>query len=903
MDTAGQPATIRHLGSTYRLQLRPGDLAWAATVLAYLHDIGVETLYLSPIATARPASSHGYDVTDPTAVDPALGGGRAWRRLLHQANSLGMGVLVDIVPNHLAASEHTPGWADVLRHGRRSRWAAVFDIDWSAHHGRVLLPLLGAPFDQLLASGELSVAAAASEGEPAGIVAGEPVVRYGPRRFPLDPRTWTDLASGPDELGSLVAGRRGRPATWGPMRQLLERQHYRLAWWRTAPADIGYRRFFDIDDLVGVRMEDSDAFDRTQGLVLAMGTEPAVAGVRVDHVDGLADPDGYLQHLRRQLGMGTGPRPVVLVEKIVARGEPVPPWPVDGTTGYEFADLAIGLMVDATGAATMAHRHASFVSLARDGRRLAMARLFPGQLGRTVHALAAVVRERPGGHDHTEGDVGWAVTELTAALMVYRTYAASTADQAALAMAVDRALADPGGPPDPSVAPAAAHDPRTVLRCVADTLLLSGIDAADPPTQRQWRAAVTRWQQLASAVAAKGVEDTALYRFAGALVGADVGAEPDEPAVSTEAFHRAMAQRQRRSPCSLNATSTHDSKRSEDVRTRLAALTEHAAAFEGAVARWTRRHAPLRDASGCGPHPIEERQLYQALVGIWPLQALAPTSHSDPRRRDLADRLQQYAVKAAREAKLQTSWTDPDAAHEQALCGFVDDLLTSPTGDRFVGEMDRMVARLGPAAAVDSLSLVALKATAPGVPDIYQGCEQWCFALVDPDNRAPLDLAAARDRWEAARVTPMAALVSRWTDGRVKARVTAELLLLRRERPDLFGQGRYVPVPAEGPRADHVVAFARHHGRRWSLTVVARLVGSLGAAPGSPPRIGAKTDASDRPLTIDVASLDGTALRLPARAPARWRNVLDGATVSTAGHRLPVATVWGTVPVAVLVEA
>lgn len=896
------PASARHLGATYRLQLRPTTLDDARRLLPYLHDIGVETLYLSPLSTARPGSTHGYDVTDPTTVDAAVGGARAWRALLDGAGRLGMRVLVDVVPNHLAASEHSPWWADVLRHGRRSRHARTFDVDWAAHAGRVLLPLLGAPFDDVLHAGGLSVGPARDD-DPAGIVAGEAVLRYGPRCLPLDPTSWPDVAVDPAALGRAVAGRAGRPASWGAMRRLLDRQHWRLAWWRTGAETGNYRRFFDIDDLAGVRVEDPVVFTRTQRLAIAQAADPRVAGLRVDHVDGLADPAGYLAGLRRHLGPGPdGARPVVLVEKILARGERLAPWEVDGTTGYEFTDLAVGLFVDGAGARRLgpgrpdAGPAADVDALRRQGRRLALADLFPGDRRRVATALTGVLRQLPGGHDLTTGDVDWALTELTAGLAVYRTYSAtpgtpttSAVDDAALRAALARAADHPGPPPSSSSAPAAAADPDGTRRRVADALLLHGVADAAPDLAVAWRSAVARWQQLASAVAAKGVEDTALYRFDGALVAADVGGEPADPAVAVATFHAAMAERRRRWPQSLNATSTHDSKWSEDVRARLAAATGHAEAVAGAFARWERRRGPADVPDG-----TEARRLYQAMIGLWPPGGLADAG--DHVRRRLCDRLQAYATKAAREAKVHTSWTEPVEGRERALAAFVADLVTGAGAPRFVPEMDRLVRALAAPAAATSLGLVALKATAPGVPDVYQGCETWCATLVDPDNRGPLDLDGALARWERTRDADIAELAREWPDGRVKLRVTAALLHLRRSEPALFRQGDYRPLPVTGPAADHVVAFARRHGRRWAVTVVPRLPGGLpGGAGGGAPAGGRAA------LSPPATAWGTTAVRLPDDGPTRWHDVLTGAVLGDGRRRVAAADLFGVLPVAVLV--
>jgi (1->4)-alpha-D-glucan 1-alpha-D-glucosylmutase len=931
------------MGATYRLQLRPGDLDWATQVVAHVARLGADTLYLSPITGAVPGSSHGYDVADPTGIDPALGGSDAFARLLQRADEHDVGLLLDIVPNHLAASEHNPWWADVLRHGQTSAYGAVFDIDWSAHGGRVLVPVLGQPFGAAVDAGEVTVAVAARTGEPAGIVAGEPVVVVGDRRLPLAPASWRDLAAEPADLVRSVAGRPGRPRSWDGLQQLLARQHYRLAYWRTANEEVNYRRFFDIDGLVGVRAEDPDVFAATHRLVMDLAAHHEVVGVRVDHVDGLADPAAYLARLRQQLAGDGSARstrsagvPVVLVEKILARGESLPPWPVQGTTGYELADLAVGLLVDAGGAGLLAERATDagsaaqeqagdFASLAAAGRRVAVTTLFPRQLDDLTAMLTTVARRRRSGHDVTAGQLRHVLVELAAAMPTYRTYVVgrpSRADRAVLGTAAQQVQAalGPAGtsPPKCGPGPSAAlsssasakwsarpstGDTPEDLRLALDeltALLLGGFDRSTDPTAVDqpdaqlaalWRLAVRRWQQLCTAVAAKGVEDTACYRFGGSLAQVDVGGTPDEPAVGTGQFHDAMALRQRSTPQALNTLSTHDSKRSADARCRLAALTETASSFEKLMDRWCRRHDPLVlfTEHGRSPDELEQRFLYQTMAAIWPLEPLAPTSRRSARRADLLERLQRYAEKAAREAKRRTSWTAPGAEHERAVARFIRRLLITEAGDRFLAEMDRLVAGIGPATVTNSLALVVLQTMAPGVPDIYQGCEGWVFTVVDPDNRGPLDVDAASKALDhltavaGARLEPRA-LLEEWASGTVKRLVTSTTLHLRRRHRGLFRSGTYLPLAATGPAASHIVAFARRWRGRWVLAVVPRLVVGLVGTGRFPVGSGVWSD---------------TAVVLPPDAPMAWHLELTGAARRTSHGRLLVASLLDELPVAV----
>lgn len=909
------------MGSTYRLQLRPGGFDWARAVVAHVARLGADTLYLSPIATAVAGSAHGYDVTDPTALDPTLGGSDAFAALLRAADEHDVGLLLDIVPNHLAASEHSPWWADVLRHGQRSAYATMFDIDWSAHGGQVLVPVLGQPFGAAIEAGEMTLTVAASAGEPAGIVAGEPVVVIGERRFPLDPESWGDLAATPEALARAIAGRPGRPRSWDRLQQLLARQHYRLAYWRSANEEVNYRRFFDIDGLVGVRVEDPEVFKATHRLVVELVAHPQVVGVRVDHVDGLADPAAYLAQLRHELAGN----PVIVVEKILAREEPLPPWPVQGTTGYELADLALGLLVDETGARALAERateigHVAqepagdFARLAAGGRRLAVTTLFSRQLDELAAMLTTLARRRRSGHDVTTSHVRAVLVELAAAMATYRTYVVgrpSAADRGVLDAAAATARATlaprsarqrlPAGHGAEPAATATLADLHRALDEVHELLLGSFGPAADASTIDQpdaqlaglWRLAVQRWQQLCTAVAAKGVEDTACYRFGGSLAQVDVGGTPDQPALSAGQFHEAMRLRQRSSAQALNTLSTHDSKRSADARCRLAALSEMAPSLERQMEQWCRRHDPLVRVSehGQSPDRLEQRFLYQTMAAIWPCEGLGATARRSTPRRDLLGRLQRYAQKAAREAKRRTSWTAPDLEHERALSRFLQRLLTTDAGDRFVADMDRVVAAIGPASATNSLALVVLQSMAPGVPDIYQGCEGWAFTLVDPDNRVPFDVDAARmemDRLAStlagARADPQALLWD-WASGDLKRLVTTTTLHLRRRQRGLFRSGSYLPLTVSGPEALHVVAFARRWRGAWSLAVVPRLVLGLAGAGRFPtgPELWART-----------------VLHLPPGAPVHWHDELTGTDRGAARGRLPLALLLDPLPVAVM---
>jgi malto-oligosyltrehalose synthase len=817
--------TPARLGSTYRVQLHGLGFAGVTELVPYLAALGIETLYLSPLLAAAPGSTHGYDVVDPGRLDPALGSEQDLRALLETCGTHGLRVLIDIVPNHMSTDATNVWWRDVLRAGSASLRASTFDIDWSRHDGRVLLPVLDRPLRAVLEDGDVRVDRRRE------------TVELGGARLPL------------------AAG-----SASGPVTELLGRQHYRPASWRSAATMGNYRRFFDINELVGVRVEDPAVFDSTHELIIRLCADPRVAGVRVDHVDGLSDPAAYLDRLRTRLD-GTGPR-VVLVEKVLQRGEELSPRVAsDGTTGYEFGDVAGGLFVDGAGAGRLAAagaafvgEHPSFTRLAREAKTEVLERSFPGELGHVARLALAALDETAPGHDLSGLDVRRALAALTVHLDAYRTYLDAT----------------PASPADlarlETTAAAADHDHlgdegRRALRLVTDGMARAAGDG-DP-----WLTTARRWQQLTGAVMAKGVEDTATYRYPGLLAQAEVGADPGSAASSVVEFHRFASRR----GSGLNATSTHDSKRNEDARARLSVLSEESSTWERLVRRWHRRFA----ASGAPlPHPGEEWAAYQALLALWP-------PDSGRMDRETLGRVQAYAQKAAREAKRRTSWNDPDLRYERILRTHLARVVAD---DAFSGEMTRFFRRIAPATITNSLSLLVLKCCAPGTPDLYQGTEFLCPTLTDPDNRRPVDFVARRHALEALPTAAPAAasrLLRRWPDGAVKLFVTRALLHERRQRTQLFDCGEYRQLRSS---SDHVVAFARHHAGERLLCVVPRLARTL-AGPGRFP-LG--------------PAWEGVAVTLPRWAAGAYTDIFTGRTLHVRPGPLGVDALLGSLPVAVL---
>ncbi len=806
---AAEPA----IRATYRLQFRNGfDFAAARDVLPYLARLGVSHVYLSPIWQATPGSTHGYDVVDPNVIEPSLGGEVGFRDLAAAARAHGLGIILDHVPNHMGIGPGNAWWWDVLARGQASAFAGHFDIDWpataGATPGRVLLPVLGRPYGEVLEAGELEVEATDRGFE----------LRYHDQRFPLS------LDALPESTDDLHA--------------LLERQPYRLAWWRLGAEALNYRRFFDIDGLVGVRVEDPDVFADTHRTLLALVQDGLVQGVRLDHIDGLADPTVYLRRLDTALREAAGerPPPPVWVEKILEGGEALrPDWPVAGTTGYEAADRLSRLFVAPMGAGTLdalwraiAGHRADYAAMLRAAKATILETGFPGELARLVRGAAAMAAADRRFRDLGSSSLARAIGAVVEAFPVYRTYLDAAPVTPADAALVEQVLAE-------ARAAAGLEDD------LAFTFLAAVLAAAPTdPAARDW---ATRLQQLTGPVMAKSKEDTLFYRYHRLVALNEVGGEPDHMSLDVDDFHAFATRLAETHPACLLAGSTHDTKRGEDVRARLAALAEHADDWVLAVGDWLQaKPAALRAA--------DAYLLYQTLVGAWP-EGLRP---DDAAGLDaFAGRLDAYLVKAAREAKERTRWTAPDAAFEAALGGHARQCLGSPLAAGFHAWHERLL----PAGVVYGLAQTALRLAMPGVPDVYQGSEGWNLALVDPDNRRPVDFAALA----AALDGPPPDFARDWRQGRAKQHLVRTLLADRAARPGLYAAGRYLPLRAKGPMADHVVAFARTAGAAALVVAVPRAVAGR-LAPDAAPRLG------------EVFA--DTVLDLPEELPRqRWRSLLD----------------------------
>lgn len=861
--------------ATARLQLHPGfTLADAAERVDYYAALGVSHLYLSPVCCARPGSTHGYDVTDFAHVRAELGGEAALLALSQRARAACLGLILDIVPNHMAAdATHNAWWRDVLAHGRHSEFAAYFDIDWQprepALRDKVLVPILGNAYWDVLSRGELRVTPG-TNGKP-------PSLRYFDHELPLAPGS-LGASVRPDEFAPGRAGGRDR------LHALLERQHYRLAWWRTAAAMLNWRRFFEVSDLVGLRQEHPPVFDAVHALPLRLLREGHIDGVRVDHVDGLADPAAYCRHLRTQLAAHAAQRPAaqplaqpwLVVEKILAAGEALPAsWQVDGTTGYDFMEDVCAVLHDPAGKAPLtalweriSGDPRSYPEIVTAVRRYVLQRHLTTEyesLGARLHARACV---DPATRDLTLAALRQALSALLSAVPVYRSYLdghhAAPADDAMLdeaAQAARVALA-----PDED----AALD--FILGCLRTQL----------PPQSADGAIRQRLQQLMPALAAKAGEDTAFYRYGRLLSRNEVGSEPATLAIAPASFHARMHARQLAFPHGMLATATHDHKRGEDARMRLAVLSEVADDWTDAVAGWERDGAAMLAALPLAPDPADRLMLYQTLTGAWPMapDALAGNAARD----DFLARIGAWQRKAIREAKRHGSWTRPDLAYEQACESFLQGLARGwPEG--LLARIGHFAQRIAPAGALNSLAQVMVQLTVPGVPDRYQGCEGWDFSLVDPDNRRPPDFA--RLQAQLGCTAGWAHWLAHWRDGRIKQQLIRRVLAVRGETGELLSEGQYSEVPAHGTLAPQVLAFARTTQGQQAITVVSRLAARHvdPALPRIPPACWSDT-------TLDVS----------APHPSRWTDALTARPLSAPSGHLHLRDVLAALPVALLLR-
>ena len=798
--------------SSYRLQLHlEQDLSAATALVDYLADLGVHWVYTSPLLTSRAGSLHGYDIVDPSRIDSELGSRDALNELTERLRVRDMGLLIDVVANHMGAYPSNPWWRDVLEAGEGSPFARYFDVDFP--EGKLRLPVLGDDLEAVVGRGELSV-----ERHGADLW-----LRYWERRFPLAVESWPLIlepaaerldaegaallrrARQHQELGDLIRYRPGvgeaidAAAKTVDLNAVLAAQHYRLGHFKD-PASLSYRRFFDVSELVAVRVEDTEAFDARHAVIIELGRRGAISGLRIDHVDGLLDPEAYLRRLGRALG---DPPRYVVVEKILAPGERLRPFPVDGTTGYDALAWLDGVLAYTPGAEQVTASYRELVGEARPVESIvrdAKLTVLEGSLAPEVEQLTD--RLLPLVEAGDRETVRRALLELVAAFDVYRSY---VRPDATVVDGEDRRRIED------ALRRAKEHTSPAVLDAIGRVLLLS-VSADELPA---CRAVLLRFQQLTGPAAAKGVEDTTFYRWFPLLALCEVGAHPGTVGTTLRGFHNAMAERQASWPLSLTSTSTHDTKRSEDARTRLLALSEIPERWASAVSTFrelAREHKTLVNGT-LAPDANDEYLLYQLLLAAWPMAGAPDVT--------FFERVGGALIKSAREAKRHTAWVDGNAEYESALTHMLRSLLESP---RFLDAFAELFASVRQAGMLSSLSLLTLKLAIPGVPDFYQGTELWALDLVDPDNRRPVDFELRRRLLSELRSQPPAPeeLLSSAEDGRIKLLLTWRGLSLRRRRSGLFRDGRYVPALARGPAHDRIVSFARVLGDEAVIAVASR---------------------------------------------------------------------------------
>jgi (1->4)-alpha-D-glucan 1-alpha-D-glucosylmutase len=912
---------LRVPSATYRVQLNQQfRFADACKILDYLHELGISDLYLSPILASRKGSGHGYDVTDPTRLNPDLGSEEEFATLQSELQNRGMGLLLDTVPNHMAASAENPWWMDVLENGAQSAFAAFFDIEWHPHSrsldGKILLPVLGRPFGEALDAGEIKLT----------FQDGRLFVQYFDSLFPLSPRSYhavlnyrlgrlkevlgedaspfheysgilaslrelshadrrtadtaadrrwrfeasrdrlkslltssKEVATFVDENISEINGKESDAASFGFLQRLLAEQNYKLAFWQNLNESINYRRFFTIADLVGVRVEDPLVFESTHGYILRLVSKNPAAGLRVDHIDGLRDPLAYLNKLQERLAADenrAGTSSYVLVEKILSRDEELPDdLPISGTTGYDYLNEANGLFVEPEGARRLEEiysafigRQQNFAEVVYQKKKLVMNTLLGVEMRTLGRQLAELAAQDRYARELNRGQLIDALIEVTACLAVYRTYIRNMDLPAHAIQYIEDAIRTARG--------RATHLHSHYFDFLREVLLI-----LNPPhvlaDQREARMSfVIRWQQFTGPIFAKGVEDTALYVYHPLLSMNEVGGDPrPSEAVSREDYQAFLQNRQVKWPSSLNASTTHDTKRSEDVRARLNVLSEIPGEWKDNLDQWARTNAQHKEHVGgrAIPDRNEEYFLYQTLLGVWPLDQESCAS--------LLERVQEHLIKATREAMVHTRWTRPNQQHEDALVKFVARILSSEDNREFLHEFRQFQKKVAYFGMVNGLSQTLLKIAGPGIPDFYQGSELWDLRLVDPDNRGPVDFAK---RANALRLIAdsegsgqgLREMLEHWRDGRIKLFLIWKAIRFRRDHDDLFRSGEFVPLQPAGFHSRNIAAFLRKNGNSSVLAAVPRWLSQV------PVKAKGEFDWGD------------TRLLLPKDSPSQWNNIL-----------------------------
>jgi (1->4)-alpha-D-glucan 1-alpha-D-glucosylmutase len=941
----------------YRLQFNQGFTFFDSTeILDYLARLGTTTIYSSPILQSRTGSDHGYDVTDPARVDIELGGEQQFEVFHSELKKRGMGLLLDIVPNHMAASPENPWWMDVLENGPGSAYASYFDVDWHppsrTFENKILLPILGTFYAEVLRKRELQLV----------FKDGCFFVRYYESRFPVAPKSYLDIlthhreflesklgAKSPvlqEYLGIIVGlnalvprqtlpvyaagerrlqvaalkerlkelynsdktfreflvanikyfnGVRNKDESLRALDRLLSEQSYALSYWNGANAEINYRRFFNVAELIGVRVEDPAVFEATHSTIFRLIGSGGVTGLRIDHIDGLRDPLGYLQHIQSQAGVPAAPRKrpgdlYVVVEKILSGTENLPSeWPVSGTTGYEFLNEVNRVFVHPLGVGKIARTYSRFIGkqwryedLLYQKKKLIMTSLLAVEMRYLGHQLSMLAQQDRYAREIPSAELGHAFSEVTLCLPVYRTYVRGMEAPAHARHYIKIAIAE-----------ARSRNPQIDAKCFdfVDAVLLGNDSEEVLPEQRESRLAfVLRWQQLTGAIEAKGFEDTLLYVYAPLLSLNDVGGDPRPYGLSTAEFDDFVRNRQQKWPYGLNSTATHDTKRGEDVRARINVLSELPGKWVTHLNRWARWNAAKRRIvqGEVAPDRNEEIFIYQTLLGSWPLE--------DKEIPEFRKRLQEYVFKAGREAKVHTRWTRPNPEREKVVAQFVTAITRPDRRNHFFGDFLDFQKKISYFGMLNGLAQTLIKLTVPGAPEIYQGCELWDFRLVDPDNRRPVDyklrtkfLAEIEDNSKQDPGRYLSDLLLNWRDGRVKLYLTWALLNFRRRNPALFLDATFIPLKIAGKRANNVIAYARQSENEWVIV----------AAP--------KWLAHDGAPMIQNRMRDfwgDTKILLPGNSPRQYRSILKDSVLHVKHHRGPasfnVSEIMDAFPVACL---
>jgi (1->4)-alpha-D-glucan 1-alpha-D-glucosylmutase len=885
---------------------REFTLRQAGELLDYFGELGISDIYASPLFEAGPQSTHGYDTCCFGKLNSNLGSAEDFEQFTKVLRDRGVGLLLDVVPNHMSATLSNAWWLDVLQNGRESAYADFFDINWNpsnaAFRGKVLLPVLEDHYGKVLESGKLVLT----------FQEGQFFISYHDRDFPVNRATIpAEATDNPSAILNDFNGTPGKARSFDNLDALIQLQHYRLTYWRVAPEEINYRRFFDVTEMVAVKMERAEVFRATHELVFEWLKSGKVTGLRVDHPDGLWNPKEYLERLQAhesssEAGDALVPekneRPLyVVVEKILSSAEQLAAdWPVEGTTGYDFLNRANGLFVDGLNALAFNEIYqefignsASFAAVVHDSRKQVLVRAFASELNALTYRLRDLAAGTRAGRDFSFAVLRGAIEEVIASFPVYRTYvtevsaAVSEPDRKVIQSAVRGGRERAGAQAD-----------AAVFEFIERLLLLEFGDELEEAGASSAREFVMKFQQLTGPAMAKGLEDTAFYRFNRLISLNEVGGDPGKFGVAPAEFHEANAAIARTWPHTMLATATHDTKRGEDVRTRLDVLSEMLFDWRNAALRWSRLNREKKTYAGgrAMPDANDEYLLYQTMVGAWPGGA-----NDEESLKAFGTRISAFMLKAVKEAKVHTSWTEPNAEYEKALQDFIARVLADAGKNAFLEELGRFARKVAFFGRFNSLSQTLLKITAPGMPDFYQGSELWDLSLVDPDNRRMVDyakrrkiLSELRKKFEAVQgdgAEFFSTLLRDEEPGAMKLFLIRQALNFRAAQRDLFDSGSYIPLAGGGKKQDHICAFTREWQEKKVVVVVPRLV--FGLARG----------AEVAPMGGDIWA--DTVLPLPqARPGSLLRNVLTRETVAVTEHRgeatLELAQVLKNFPVALL---